>query len=551
MNWLSFGPLHRLAITLATVPLCAGVLFGQSSEEGIPVTDPLVVAKCGSCHTMDEHGNMQRISWERSTPEGWQEALKRMILVNGVSLTPAESRAILTYLGADHGLAPEEAKPVMYDVERRIQQETNIPNDNLGHACARCHSFARALSWRRSIDDWRQLVEMHATRYKLPVSEEAIAFLAKTAPLHTPDWDAWSARTHRPNLTGRWLVTASMQGRGKYYGEMQVDQAGDEFSTKVHLTSVEDGSTIVRSGRGVVYGAYSWRGRSQGSQAASSPPDDLNCEAREVLWIAPDQSTAEGRWFWGQYQEFGLDVKLRRPVSDPTLLIVDPPSLKTGSEASHIRLIGDRIPAQVTPADLDFGPGVTVRRIVSRGSGEIIAQVDVGSDAALGKRDVALFRSVAPRAIAIYDRVDYIKVTPESALAAFGDQTRARGYQQFDAIAYQRGADGKLHTSDDVELGRLSPNEITWSLEVFYEAPASSTAFVGQVSPSGFFTPAVVSPNNNFDVWVIATAKSDKNKNGRPLVGKAYLVVTVPTYTLNGRRYVRDLDRWLDDGPAQ
>jgi hypothetical protein len=61
----------------------------------------------------------------------------------------------------------------------------------------------------------------------------------------------------------------------------------------------------------------------------------------------------------------------------------------------------------------------------------------------------------------------------------------------------------------------------------------------------------VDSPNNNFDVWVIATAKVEKDKNGRPLVGKAYMVVTVPMYTLNGRRYVRDLDRWIDDGPAQ
>jgi quinohemoprotein amine dehydrogenase len=537
-----------------TCVLFSGLVWGQSSagEEGIPVTDPLVVAKCGSCHARDEHGNMQRISWERTTPEGWQEALKRMILVNGVSLTPAEARAIVNYLSASHGLAPQEAKPVMYDVERRIHQETSIPNDNVGHACARCHTFARALSWRRSPDDWKQLVDMHATRFKLPVSEEAIAFLAKTAPLHTPEWDAWSAHTHAPNLTGRWLVTASIQGRGKYYGEIQVDANGDELSTNVHLTSVNDGSTIMRSGRSVIFGAYAWRGRSQGTLPASSAPDDPNSEAREVLWVAPDQSTAEGRWFWGQYQEFGFDVKFRRASSDPTLILVDPPSLKTGSQASRIRLIGDRLPAQVTPADLDFGPGVTVRRIVSRTPGEVIAEVDVASDAALGKRDVGLRGSMSPGAIAIYDRVDYIKVTPESALAAFGDQTHGRGYQQFEAIGYQRGPDGKLHTPDDVELGRLDPSDLTWSMEVFYSSPGSSADFVGKVSPTGFFTPAASSPNNNFDVWVIATSKSDdKDKNGRPLVGKAYLVVTVPLYTLNGRRYVRDLDRWIDDGPAQ
>jgi len=71
---------------------------------------------------------MQRISWERSTPEGWQEALRRMILVDGVSLTPAEARSIVKYLSASHGLAPGEAQPIMYDVERRLHPTTNIPS---------------------------------------------------------------------------------------------------------------------------------------------------------------------------------------------------------------------------------------------------------------------------------------------------------------------------------------------------------------------------------------------------------------------------------------
>jgi len=133
-------------------------------------------------------------------------------------------------------------------------------------------------------------------------------------------------------------------------------------------------------------------------------------------------------------------------------------------------------------------------------------------------------------------------------MAAFGDQTYKRGYQQFDAVGYQRGPDDKLHTADDVELG---PVDVTWSMEVFYATPGSSSDFVGKVSPTGFFEPAATSPKNNFDVWVIATAKSEKDKNGRPVVGKAYMVVTVPTYTFQGRRYVRDLDRWVDDGPAK
>ena len=55
---------------------------------------------------------------------------------------------------------------------------------------------------------------------------------------------------------------------------------------------------------------------------------------------------------------------------------------------------------------------------------------------------------------------------------------------------------------------------------------------------TGRFTPNIDGPNpqrkfsrNNYgDVWVVATAKDEKDKDGKPLVGKSYLVVTVPTY---------------------
>jgi len=528
----------------------AGIALGQSSqtEEGIPVTDPTVIAKCGGCHARDERGNMQRISWQRTTPEGWQEVLKQMILLNGLSLTPSEGRSIVKYLSERQGLAPEEAQAVMYDIERLSHEETGIPTENLRRGCTRCHAFARALSWRRSAEEWRLLAERHTARYKLPPSQEAIDFLAKAAPLHTPEWDSWSARAHASKLAGRWLLTAYIPGRGKYYGEMQVDPSGDDdFQTSVHLTSVNDGSRVVRAGRSAVYGTYAWRGRSKGSDPASPAPDDLASEAREVMWIAPDQSAAEGRWFWGSYQEFGFDVKLRRASSDPTLLLLDRSSLKTGTQANRVRLIGDHLPTPVSPADLDFGSGVAVRRIVSNTQDEIVAEVAVAADASLGKRDVAFRHSVLPKAIAIFDRVDYVKVVPDSAMAAFSDQTHGRGYRQFEAIGYQRGADGRPHTDDDVELG---PADVTWSMEVFYADKGSNTDSVGKVSSTGFFTPAADNPDANFDVWIIATAKSEKNNNGKPLVGKSYLVVTVPTYTFNGRRYVRDLDRWVDEGPA-
>ncbi len=534
-------------------------------EKGIPVTDPLVISKCGACHAKDADGNLLRISWERATPEGWEEAIKRMVRLRGVRLTPEEAHSILKYLATYHGLAPEEAKPVMYYAEHRIQDETNIPNDIVRGACANCHPMARPLSWRRTPQDWKLLANLHVALYPqadeafrlginaggfdegrhhldpnapLPV-DEALAYLSKTAPLDTPEWAAWRARMRAPKLAGRWLISAHIPGRGMYYGEMEmVPVAGteDEFTTRATLRPVKGGAAISRSGRGLVYAVYAWRGRSKGRPPADAAPGDLSSEMREVMMVSSNQSTAEGRWFWGQYQELGIDVKMQRATPEPVLIGVDRLSLKTGSQGTRVRLIAENLPTQIAPADLDFGSGVAVRRIVSHTPAEAVVELDVSADAVPGKRDIAFRRSVLQAAIAVYDRVDYIQVTPGAGLARLGSERHPKGYQQFEAIAYQRGADGKPHTADDVELG---PVDVSWSVEEFYSVYGDDDKeFVGVLSPDGFFTPSSDGPNpqrkfsrNNYgDVWVVATAKNEKDKEGRPLAAKSYLVVTVPAY---------------------
>jgi quinohemoprotein amine dehydrogenase len=59
----------------------------ESSEEGIPVTNQLVIDKCSTCHKRDDKGRLTRISYERLTPEGWQQAIKRMVRLNGPTLS--------------------------------------------------------------------------------------------------------------------------------------------------------------------------------------------------------------------------------------------------------------------------------------------------------------------------------------------------------------------------------------------------------------------------------------------------------------------------------
>ena len=229
-------------------------------------------------------------------------------------------------------------------------------------------------------------------------------------------------------------------------------------------------------------------------------------------------------------------MRLQRASADPMLVDVDRPSLKSGSQAARVRVIAQNLPAQIEAADLDFGSGVSVRRIVSHTPADVVAEVDVAINAVPGKRDIVFRRAVLPSAIAVYDRIDYIKVLPDSALARLGSQKHPKGYQQFEAVAYQRGADAKLHTADDVDLG---PIDVTWSLEEFYSTyNDDDKEFVGSLSSTGFFTPASDGPNpqrrfsrNNYgDVWIVATAKNEKDKDGKPLLDKSYLVVTVPAY---------------------
>lgn len=536
------------ARTLVFLFLAASLSVRGQSALGIPVSDAAVISKCGVCHAVDQHGNMQRISWERTTPEGWEQVIKRMVRTGKVTITPLEARDMVRYLSDTHGLAPEESKPFLYEPERRVHDETGLASETLIDSCAKCHSLARALTWRRSPDEWKQFINTHAAQYHVKASQEAIDFSTKTAPLDTPEWTAWSARSHSPDVTGRWLITAHVPGKGQFTGEMHIAAGAGpgELMTEATLRSVNDGSSILRAGRVALYAGYEWRGRSQGITPGGLAPDSLASTAREAMWVSPDGSHAQGRWFWGQYQEFGFDVTLRR-AAGPTLLVANVSALKVGSQTNRIRLLGDQLPAHVSPSDLTFGTGVTVRRVVSNTPSEIEADVDVSADALPGRRDIVLGASKLPGALAIYDRIDYVKVMPESSMAAFGNDKYLRGFEQYEAIGYQRGPDGRLHTADDLELG---PVDAGWSMEIFYEVDGSKHDLVGNVNEAGFFTPAAQNPGANYDVWIIATAKDAKDKSGNPLVGKGYLVVTIPTYSFAGRTYVRDLDRWIEDGSA-
>ncbi|MBM3762677.1 MAG: quinohemoprotein amine dehydrogenase subunit alpha [Acidobacteria bacterium] len=532
------------------------VAFASGLFAQIPVTDPLVVAKCSGCHSKDEKGNLSRISWVRSAPEGWQQAIKRMVRLHGVSLKPEEARKVVQYLSDQHGLAPEEAKPGIYYFEKRHLDQEKYP-EVVRDACVSCHPYGQAMNWRRDAKEWDLLVNMHIGFFpvvewnsfrgmqrgpagppvpgadtRTPV-EKAIEQMKTDFPLETKEWAAWTASRRQAKLAGRWLLSASQPGKGRFTGEVTIEPGAspNEWVTRSTMTSIESGQTITREGKSALYTGYSWRGRSGANTNA----------VREVMMVSRDQSMIEGRWFWGAYDEFGYDVKLVRTEDRPVILATSVTALRAG-KTTTFQILGDQFPTGLTVGDLDLGAGITIKRLGRQTQSTLIeVEVEVAEKAPLGPRDLAVKRTVAAGAIAVYDTVDYIKTASDTAIARLGGGSTAfnKGYMQFEAIGFNRGLDGKPNTPDDINLG---PVKAEWSLEEFFAVYGDDDVqYVGTIDKSGYFTPSIEGPNpkrkfsrNNYgDVWAVATYKGEdaaKPKDGSPITAKCYLVVTVPQY---------------------
>lgn len=532
------------------------IAFASGLFAQIPVSDPLVVAKCSGCHHKDDKGNLSRISWLRSAPEGWQQAIKRMVRLHGLTLAPDDARKIVQYLSDQHGLAPEEAKPGIYYFEKRHLDQEKFP-EVVREACVSCHPYGQAMNWRRAPAEWDLLVNMHigffpvvewnsfrgqprnatlpppppGTDLRTPV-EKAIEQMKKDFPLESKEWADWTASRRQAKLAGRWLLSASQPGKGQFTGEVSIEPGAtpNEWVTRSTMTSLTSGETIRREGKSVLYSGSSWRGRSGAKDSA----------LREVMMVSRDQGVIEGRWFWGAYDEFGFDVKLVRADERPAILVSSVSSLRTG-KTSVFKILGDQFPSGLTTQDIDLGAGVTVKRIVNQTRSAIELEVEVAEKTALGPRDIAVKRSVAAAVIAVYDTVDYIKVSTDTAIARLGAGSGkfAKGYAQFEAVGYNRGLDGKPNTADDVKLG---PVKADWALEEFFAVLGDDDIeYVGKLDATGLFTPNIEGPNpkrkfsrNNYgDVWAVASYNGDdaaKQKDGKPLTAKCYLLVTVPLY---------------------
>jgi len=91
----------------------------KDTTPGFAINDQTVIQSCSRCHVRDSAGVMERLSYMRKTPEGWEISLRRMVALQRVRVDPATARAIVKYLSNAQGLAPAEARPARFESERR------------------------------------------------------------------------------------------------------------------------------------------------------------------------------------------------------------------------------------------------------------------------------------------------------------------------------------------------------------------------------------------------------------------------------------------------
>ena len=543
-------PLAGLAVLLAWT---AAPTFAQEDEdpEGYAITNQTVIGSCQRCHTLDDEGRMTRISYLRKTPEGWQTSIRRMVSLHNVRLAPDAAREIVRYLSDRQGIAPEELRPALFEVERRLTDHDYEGDSGVEFTCIQCHSMGRVMTQRRTKDEWGLLIATHRALYPLvdrfqfrrsgPAPTEpgpdgrppdarhpmdkAIDHLSSVYPLESTQWSAWSATMRSPRLAGTWALSGYEPGKGSIYGTVTISQDPDDsaaFTTTASYVYAESGEKVEHSGQALVYTGYQWRGR-------SNPGTDS--QLREVMFVERNQREMSGRWYTGAYDEIGPDVKLQRVGGEAIVSGVFPKAVARG-ESVEVRVFGGRLTAG-SGASLDFGSGVTVVSVSGPSDGSLRVSLTIGGDAQIGARDLFAFGSLLEGALIVHDGVDRIAVTPEAGMARVGGGNFPKGYQTYEAIGFDDGPDGESDTDDDLNVGRV---DVSWTVEEYAATFGDDDVqFIGSMRQDGTFVPAIDGPNpdrvgsrNNVgDAWVIATHRT---ADGEELRARAHLLVTVPLY---------------------
>lgn len=512
----------------------AVALLGLASSASAVDGQQIIKDNCLLCHS--ETGNaaapFTRISEQRKTPEGWQTTINRMKSQRGLKLKPEHERVLIKYLADNQGLAPAETAGLRYVLERQPNViEQDVP-EHVAGTCTGCHSSARSGLQRRTQAEWEKLVHFHMGQvptieflaghrdrpwFQIAVGETSQK-LGEGYPLETKAWSEWQAAP-KAALNGEWVMSGYMPDKGDFSATLKVMPNKQDDYVLLINGHYADGSKLSGSGSAKVFTGYEWR--------ASVVIDGR--KMRQVLAASEDGKRLNGRMFLTMDDIMGGEIKAVKAGNSAALVSVTPSYIKQGG-VQTLKITGANLSGKVS-----LGKGVKVEKVVSKTADHMIVQVKADKAAATGLRSLNVGNAKLADAVAVYDSVARVDITPSESIARIGGNGGPVPKQKatYRALAYAAGADGKAGTADDLRLGYM-PAE--WSVKAFDEVAEhdNDLKYAGSIDAKGIFTPGdaglnperKMSTNNVGNLAVVGTVKD----GAEAVSGEAHLLVTVQDF---------------------
>ena len=517
-----------LGALLSSLPLFA--IDAQVGKE-------IINSKCTACHVGNLDDGLSRISDQRKTPEGWYMTVKRMQREHGLSITKDQETNVIKYLSDYQGLTPDEIKPYAYSLDKTPNVTEEGKDDLLVEMCVRCHSESRIGLQRRTAVEWKKLVHFHVGQFTsfeiqakardkdwLGVAEnEIVPYLAENFGKDKEKFDKYKKSIKDYKLPSKWITYGHTPGKGDFTATITLLNSSDESYALMMDYKYASGEELQARGIAVVYGGTEVRGSFVQN----------GVKYRQILHIDPKTNTFEGRMFESLHDENGSILKgIAKNSKEVSIAGIYPSAVKAGEKAT-ISIVGTNLSGEVK-----LPSGLKVLKTVKHTQNEIVLDVEANKKAKSSQGNIQVGSKVFKNSLAVYDKVDYLTVTPEYGTARIGGDDGKdkilKQYTTFEAIGFTNGKDGKKGTADDINLGVIP---VKWSAEAFDETAKEEKDldYAGVLDENtGKFTPNISGPNtqrklmtnNAGNLSVIATYK-DTNVE---LSEKAHLMVTVPKF---------------------
>jgi quinohemoprotein amine dehydrogenase len=498
----------------------------------------IINSKCVACHTGNLDDGLSRISDQRKTPEGWYMTVVRMQRNQGLSLTAEEQSNVIKYLSDNQGLTPDEIKPYSYVLDKTPNfQEPETKPELFAEMCVRCHSEARVGLQRRTGPEWDSLIDFHVGQFIsfegqaktrdrdwLGIAKKDIVpFLADKFGKNETEWASFKDSIKDYELPTQWTLHGHTPSKGDFNSKLILIKDTDS-NYYVKMSGIyENGTRFEGKGKAISYAKSELR--------VSLDIDGI--KYRQILHINPKTSVIEGRMFEVLHTENGSVLNgVAINTKEVSIVGIYPNVLKAG-ETTKIIIIGNNLTSEI-----ELGKNIEISKILKDSTYEIVLEVSVDEDVKLSTNSIKVAKKEFKDALTTYEKIDYLKVTPDYAIARTGgnDTTDAiqKEFTTFEAYGYSVGKDGKKDTEDDIRLKVLPA---IWNMKPYDEQAIEDKDiwYAGSINRyTGVFTPSEAGPNpvrklmaNNVgNLTITATYIDDEQK----LEADSHLIVSVPKF---------------------